>query len=137
MFRRRSSKEKFAIGALFVGVIGFIVGILTAPKSGRETREDLKVSTKIAIGEAEKDLKIAHTELKKMITTAQTAVNDVSKQAKKEFLKSIERAKKSQSKVKEVLSSIHDGTSTDPDLKTALDEAISAREHLKKFFKES
>lgn len=36
------SKNKFALGA-FIGIAaGVIAGILTAPKSGRETRADLK-----------------------------------------------------------------------------------------------
>ncbi|MEK7472129.1 MAG: YtxH domain-containing protein [Patescibacteria group bacterium] len=135
MFKPRSTGQKFALGAVLAGVVGFIVGILAAPKSGKETREDLKSSTKIAIGQAEKDLKVAHTELKQLIATAQTAIKDTSKQAKKDFKKAIARAKKSQSKVKVVLSSIHDGTSDDPELKKALDEAIAARSHLKKFFK--
>ena len=34
--------KKFALGALFAAAIGYIAGILTAPKSGKETREDLK-----------------------------------------------------------------------------------------------
>lgn len=36
------SKGKFAIGALLGAAAGFVAGILTAPKSGKETREDLK-----------------------------------------------------------------------------------------------
>lgn len=135
MFKPRGTGQKFAIGALFAGIVGFIVGILAAPKSGKETRQDLKVATKIAVGQAEKDLKSAHTELKQLIASASVAIKDTSRQAKKDFEKAIERAKKSQSKVKVVLSSIHDGTSDDPELKKALDEAIAARAHLKKFFK--
>lgn len=36
------SKGKFALGALVGMAAGVIAGILTAPKSGRETRADLK-----------------------------------------------------------------------------------------------
>lgn len=36
------SKGKFAIGALIGVAAGFITGILTAPKSGKETRQDIK-----------------------------------------------------------------------------------------------
>lgn len=36
------SKGKFAIGALIGVAAGFIAGIVTAPKSGIETRSDLK-----------------------------------------------------------------------------------------------
>jgi len=126
--------RKWAIGTLVAGTIGFVVGILAAPKSGKETRDDLKTSTKIAVRQAERDLKAAHTELKQLIASASSAIKSTGKQAKKDFEKAIDRAKKSQSKVKVVLSSIHDGTSDDPELKKALDEAIAARTHLKKFF---
>lgn len=36
------SKGKFALGALFGAAVGVIAGVLTAPKSGKETRADLK-----------------------------------------------------------------------------------------------
>jgi len=36
------SKGKVAAGAFFGAIAGFVTGILLAPKSGRETREDLK-----------------------------------------------------------------------------------------------
>jgi gas vesicle protein len=36
------TKGKFAIGALLGAAAGFVAGILTAPKSGKETREDIK-----------------------------------------------------------------------------------------------
>lgn len=37
------SKGKFAVGTIIGAVAGLIAGILTAPKSGKETRADLKV----------------------------------------------------------------------------------------------
>lgn len=36
------SKGKFALGALFGAAVGVVAGVLTAPKSGKETRADLK-----------------------------------------------------------------------------------------------
>lgn len=36
------SKGKFAIGALFGVIVGGVAALLTAPKSGKETRDDLK-----------------------------------------------------------------------------------------------
>lgn len=134
MFKPKGTGQKFAIGALLAGIVGFLVGILAAPKSGKETRDDLKRSTKVAAWQIEKDLKAIHTELRQLIATASTAVRDTSKQAKKDFGKAIDRAKKSQSKVKVVLSTIHEGKSDDPELTAALEEAKAAKEHLKKYF---
>ena len=39
------SKGKFAIGALIGAAAGFFAGILSAPKSGKETRADIKAQT--------------------------------------------------------------------------------------------
>ena len=36
------SKRKFVLGALFGAAAGVVAGVLTAPKSGKETRADLK-----------------------------------------------------------------------------------------------
>lgn len=36
------AKNKWAVGALFGAIAGFAAGILTAPKSGKETRGDIK-----------------------------------------------------------------------------------------------
>jgi gas vesicle protein len=36
------SKGKFALGAVFGALVGGIAALLTAPKSGKETRDDLK-----------------------------------------------------------------------------------------------
>lgn len=37
-----STRSKFALGAVVGGVAGIIAGILTAPKSGKETRTNIK-----------------------------------------------------------------------------------------------
>jgi len=36
------SKNKFVIGTILGAAAGVVAGVLTAPKSGQETREDLK-----------------------------------------------------------------------------------------------
>lgn len=48
------SKGKFALGALLGAVVGVAAGILTAPKSGKETRAELKVKADNAKKRADK-----------------------------------------------------------------------------------
>ena len=48
------SKGKFAIGALLGAAAGLVAGLLTAPKSGKETREDIKKHADKVYGEIEK-----------------------------------------------------------------------------------
>ena len=46
------AKAKFALGALFGIAAGFVAGVLTAPKSGKETRDELKQKAVEKKGEA-------------------------------------------------------------------------------------
>lgn len=48
------SKSKFALGALIGAAVGVAAGILTAPKSGKETRADLKAKADDAKKRADK-----------------------------------------------------------------------------------
>lgn len=48
------SKGKFALGALIGAAIGAAAGILTAPKSGKETRADIKAKATEAKKDVEK-----------------------------------------------------------------------------------
>jgi len=42
MSKKKSNAGKFAIGAAVGAVVGIVAGFLTAPKSGKETRADVK-----------------------------------------------------------------------------------------------
>ena len=63
------SKGKLALGALVSAAAGFVTGILTAPKSGKETRADIKAKADEMKSEADKKAR----ELKKQ---ADSAVKD-------------------------------------------------------------
>ena len=47
------SKGKFALGAVFGAIAGAVAGVLMAPKSGKETRADIKKKAE----EVQKDVK--------------------------------------------------------------------------------
>lgn len=79
------SKGKFALGALIGGAIGAVAALLTAPKSGKETREDIKKKVDSIKTDTEKKVKEvskqAETVAKDVKTHAETAVKDVKFQA--------------------------------------------------------
>ncbi len=126
---------KWAIGALLAGVAGYIGGILTAPKSGKETREDIKDSATKAKAEAEKKLKLAHKELVDLTDKAKSKAGDISSKAKTELNTVIDKAQSVKSRASELLSAAHEGEADDKDLQKAIDEAKKASEHLKQFLK--
>lgn len=128
--------RKFALGALVFGVVGYIAGILTAPKSGKETREDIKETANRVVSEAEKQLKKLHSELNVVMIDAKELLQGKSGKAKEDLSKAVAAAKEKQTKVRDILSSLRDGgAATDPELNDAIKEAKSALIHLKKYMK--
>lgn len=130
----KNGARKFAIGAIIMGAIGYLAGILTAPKSGKETREDIKNTANRVISEAEKELKKLHSELAAVTENARSIIEEKSGKAKDELSSALKVAKEKQQKVKELLSALRDGGASDnPELKKALKDGSAALSHLKKF----
>lgn len=79
------SKGKIALGALFGAVTGFVAGVLTAPKSGKETRTDIKdaaVKAKdTAASEAVKAKDIAEKKAHEVKAKAEEIFDDVKTKA--------------------------------------------------------
>src|SRR5690242_4571618 len=127
------STKRVALGAIFAAVAGYIAGILTAPKSGKETREDIKHAAEVTISQAEKQLKKMHTELATLIGEARDKATLAKGKALKELNEVIGRTQTVKEKAREVLSAIHEGDADDKELQKALKEAEKAIEHLKSF----
>jgi gas vesicle protein len=53
----------FAVGALIIGATGYIIGIMTAPASGRDTRSKLYKVKKRSAKKAAKELQAIHNQL--------------------------------------------------------------------------
>lgn len=125
--------RRFAIGAIFATSIGYLMGILTAPKSGKETRKELADTADISKREIEKKLKKVHSELKSKLKTAEIELQTASAELTKELNKAINKAKKAEAKVKETLSALHEGIADNSELNTALADANEALKHFKKY----
>ena len=60
------SKGKFAVGTLFGAVLGLLAGVLTAPKSGKETRADLKAKAEVMKSDATQKVEKAQMKANKV-----------------------------------------------------------------------
>jgi gas vesicle protein len=129
------SGRAIAIGALLAAGIGYVTGILTAPKSGKETRKDIKDAADKTIVEAEKNLKTAHTELNNLLGSAREHATTAKGRAKEEIHSATSIAEQAKEKIRIALSSIHEGESTDKELNKAISDAEKSIEHLKNFLK--
>lgn len=123
--------KKLAVGALFAGAVGYMAGLLTAPKSGKETRGELMS----AWSEGEKSLKQLHTELNDLIVRAKDQKEKLKGDSQKHYEQAVSEAQKAREKAREVLSAIHEGETQDKDLQKAIDQSKKAVEHLREYYK--
>jgi gas vesicle protein len=83
--RRQNTGKKMALSALIAGAAGYVGGILTAPKSGRETRKQLANDAEGIKENTEVQLQKVNDDLKELLKEAKTRTLALSSQAKEEF----------------------------------------------------
>lgn len=131
----KDGNKKLAIGALVGAAAGLVAGFLTAPKSGKETRQDIKDTAGKVFAEAEKKLKSLYSELSDLIDKGTAEAKKHSGKAQVEINKALDAAKDAQQKAKEVISAIRSGETDNPELQKAIKEVTNAKDHLKKYIK--
>jgi gas vesicle protein len=138
MAESNQKNRKLPIAALAAGIAGFagyLTGILTAPKSGKETRDDItgKV-TDVKEGTTEQ-LQRLNDELKDLIKDTKTRTIALSSQAREEFNEAVVKAKDAQNKATTVLKAVKSGKAEDPQLSKAIKQAKQAQKNLAKYLK--
>jgi gas vesicle protein len=116
-------------------MVGYLAGILTAPKSGEESRDDLKQKTEEVKNDAEYQLSELNNELRQLIKDAKVKTLALNSSARTEFNEAVVRAKDAQNKTTQVLKAAKAGEAEDPDLNKAVKQARQAAKNLGKFFK--
>lgn len=127
--------KNLAIGTVIAGAAGYVAGILTAPKSGKETRSDIADVTQRGVTEAEKELKKLHTELGNLLDEAKDKGGDLGDKTQKDLADLLSKAKDTKEKAREMLSAIHEGGAEDKDLRKAIADANKAVDHIKDYLK--
>jgi gas vesicle protein len=133
--RKQNTGKKMALSAVVAGVAGYLGGILTAPKSGKETRKDIVENAEGFKEDTEDQLKKANDELKVLLKDAKTKSVALSAQAREEFNEAVLRAKDAQNKASTTLKAVKNGAAEDPDLNKAVKQARLAVKNLSKYFK--
>ena len=133
--RKEKTVKKVAIGSAIAGGIGYLAGILTAPKSGKDTRHDIANKAGDVKASAEDELADLNDELKDLIKSAKTKTIALSSTARAEFNEALIRAKDAQNKTGQVLKAVKNGEAADPDLNKAVKQGQQAVKNLGKFFK--
>lgn len=124
---------KYALGTAVAAGIGYVAGILTAPKSGKETRQDIQDQAVKAKKESEKKLKDLNAELTTLMSTTKTKLKNAEVGAKTELQKALDKATMAKDRSRQILSAFHEGESEDKDLQKAVNEVHNAIDHLKDY----
>lgn len=132
---KNSTLKAIAIGGMIAAAAGYVAGLLTAPKSGQETREDIKRAASDSYAKAEQELRKINRQLSDVIDQARDRSEKVGARAKNEIYDLIDSARDAKDKVREVISAIHAGDADDKDLKRALNDAKKALDNLNKYLK--
>lgn len=126
-------KGNVALGTVIAAGVGYVAGILTAPKSGRETRKDIRKKAQQAKADAEHKLKQAHSELSKTLDEINAKAKTGKEKITQEVKEAVKKAEAARQKARELLSAVHEGEAEDQDLKQAVEETKQALNHLKKY----
>lgn len=132
---RSRELKRFALGAGLAAAVGYAAGVLTAPKSGKDTRADIHQKAVASKVEAEKQLKKLHTQLSSTIQEAKGRADELKGTAKDQLDDATEKGVKAKEKVRELLSALHEGDADDKDLQKAIGDTKSAIEHIKTYLK--
>ena len=135
MTKDEHTGRKFALGAIIAGIVGYITGILTAPKSGKETREDIADKAEDIKESGQEQLQHAHDELDDLLKNAKTKSLALGSKARTEFNEAVVAAKDAKNKLGHLLKAVRSGEADDPQLNKALKQARSAAKNLGKYFK--
>jgi gas vesicle protein len=133
MTTKKKTVRVFAVGSSVAAAAGFLAGVLTAPKSGKEIRGDIKKASDRSRQEAEGELKQLNSDLNKVIKQAGNKKTAISGRAEGELKNLVDKGEGANAKVREILSAIHEGDAQDQDLKRAIKSANNALEHLKDY----
>lgn len=133
--KKQNIGQKLALGAALGGALGYLAGILTAPKSGKLTRQDIMDKAGEARNEAADQLEAATVELSEALAGAKTKTTAMNAKAREEFNQAVIKAKDAQNKSAQVLKAFKAGEADNPELNRAVKQARLALRNLGKFLK--
>ena len=94
MSMKKDEVKKVAVGTLLAAAAGYVAGILTAPKSGKETRGDIKDAAQKGVEKTEAELKKAKEKVGEAVDTAKDRANQLTGRAKEKATVALEEAKR-------------------------------------------
>ena len=130
---KKLNLKNLALGAGVAVIAGYVAGVLTAPRSGKQTRRSLTKSGLDEYKSAEAKLKLLHSEITELMSSVKDGHPEANDSSLKSYEAVLDKAKMSKDKLNSVLSAVKAKQSTDKDLDQAIKEAEKAITHVKNF----
>lgn len=130
-----NKSSKWALGAILAGIAGYITGILTAPKSGKETRQDIKNEAQKLSSETEKELKKLHDELNKLINQINLKASSAKQSVSANTSVALDKAMVAKQKARDIITDLRNGTTVDEELSQVVKDVQAALDNLQKHVK--
>ena len=108
-----SGKGKFVKGGIIGAIVGVISGLLFAPKSGKETRKDIKDAANKFAKEAEVRLKKLYEEMIELKDKAEEKAKELQGKAAEEWDEISKRAEIAKVKLGELITAVREGQADD------------------------
>jgi gas vesicle protein len=129
----KKNSRNFIIGAAAIGAVSYLAGILTAPKKGSETIDDIRhASVKAKIG-LEKSLKKLYSDSSQQIERALCVNHNLTAQTKTELDSMVTALKNVKESIKNYLTSIRDGDIEESEITLLLTDGRNNTQRLKLF----
>lgn len=126
------AKKSVVKGGVLGIILGAIGGILFAPKSGKETRKDIKDAAIKANREAEKQLKKLHGELGEKADEAKQLADEYKGKAKTELEELHQRAEFAKQKVSELITAVREFEAEEHEVEKTIKDGEKVVEEIKK-----
>lgn len=131
----KTDKKGLAIGAVIGAVGGVVAGILFAPKSGKETRKDIKKASEKTYKKVKQEIDNLQNDTKETLRKLEDKAKSLGKKAKIAVEDHIKTVKHATSNLNTVVKSFKAGESSDEELNDAIKQSKSALNAVKDYLK--
>lgn len=130
---KNDNGKGIAIGAAIGAVAGVITGILFAPKSGKETREDIKNAAEKAGTKLQDEATKLQDEAKSLIAKVENRAKEASGKTADSAKEHAELIKEKATRMATVVKAVKAGEASDKDLNEAVKQFKAARASVQTF----
>lgn len=130
--KKQHAKTATVAGLIGLGV-GLVAGYLTAPQSGKETREDIMNKSRDLKDQAVEQYHETKDKISQAIEEGMEAANNFTGSSKRTLMNLVNKAKEAEYKAMDVFRAVKSGEADDRNLDKAVSHANKAKDNLLKF----